>query len=78
MGFPGGTSSKEPACQYWSCKRQGFNPRSRRYLQEGMATTPIFLPRETDRGAWWATVHKFTELDTSKLTQHAHRLQTYI
>ena len=24
-----------------------------------------------DRGAWWATVHGVTELDTTKVTEHA-------
>ena len=27
--------------------------------EEGMATTPVFLPGESmDRGAWWAMVHR--------------------
>ena len=26
MGFPGGTSGKEPSCQGWRHKRRGFDP----------------------------------------------------
>ena len=26
LGFPGGTSGKEPACQCWTYKRRGFDP----------------------------------------------------
>ena len=33
MGFPGGTSGKEPSCQCRRCRRHRFNP-----LEEGMAT----------------------------------------
>ena len=29
--------------------------------------TPVFLPgKSSDRGAWWATVHGATELDTTE------------
>ena len=38
-------------------------------LEEGMATTAVFLPGESvDRGAWWATVHVVAELDTTEAT----------
>ena len=38
-------------------------------LEEGMATTSIFLlENPLERGAWWATVQKVTELET---TEHA-------
>ena len=26
LGFPGGASGKEPACQFRRCKRRGFDP----------------------------------------------------
>ena len=29
------------------------------------------LENPTDRGAWWATVHRVIELDTTEATQHA-------
>ena len=25
-----------------------------------------------DRGAWWATIHKITESDTTEATEHIH------
>ena len=47
MYFPGGTNSKEPACQGRRRKRQGFNPRGQEDpLEEGMTTqqpTSVFL-----------------------------------
>ena len=32
--------------------------------------TPIFLPGEMDRGAWWAVVHGIAELDMTEATEH--------
>ena len=29
-----------------------------------------------DRGAWWATVHRVTGLDTTEVTEHTHVLNT--
>ena len=50
-GFPGGASGKEPACQCRRCKRLGFSfswsGRSPSPLEEGMATTPVFLAGES-------------------------------
>ena len=35
--------------------------------------TPVFLPGESmDRGAWWATVHRLQESDTTEATEHTH------
>ena len=50
IGFPGGTSSKDPACQGRRCKRQGFDPwvgtiPSRRAWQP----TSVSLPGESHR-----------------------------
>ena len=37
-----------------------------------MAThSHILAWNSKDRGAWWATVHKVTELDTTEVTRHA-------
>jgi len=34
--------------------------------EENDSPTPVFLPGKSyDRGAWWATVHGVTELDTN-------------
>ena len=30
------------------------------------------LENPMDRGAWWATVHRVTELDTTEATEHTH------
>ena len=57
--FPGGASSKEPACQRRRCKTQGFDPWVRKIpLEEEMTNHSSILARTSpmDRGAWWATV----------------------
>ena len=59
VGFPGGTSGKEPACQCRRCKRRGLDPEMRniRWRREWQPT-PVFLPENPmNRAAWWATVH---------------------
>ena len=65
-GFLSGASGKEPACQCRRQKSAAFDPwiwkiRWRRAWQPA----PVFLPGEpsTDRGAWWAMVHKESEYD---------------
>ena len=45
MGFPGGTSGKEPACQCKKHKRHGFDPGSGR--SKAWRPTPVFLPGES-------------------------------
>ena len=53
LGFPGGASGKEPACQ---CRR----PESGRCpgVGNGYPLQYSCLENPMDRGAWWATVHK--------------------
>ena len=47
IGFPGGTSGKEPACQCRRLKRHGFNPRIRKIpWRRPWQPTPVFLPGE--------------------------------
>ena len=41
MGFPGGSDGKESACNAWVRSLGWEDP-----LEEGMATTPVFLPGE--------------------------------
>ena len=56
MGFPGGTSGKEPACQ---CRKHEtwFDPRvGKSGWRWKWQLTAVFLPM--DRGAWRATVHR--------------------
>ena len=44
MGFPGGASGNEPACQCRRCRRPGFNPWVGKIpLEEGMATHTSIL-----------------------------------
>ena len=53
-GFPGGSVVKNlPAMQETRARSLGWEDP----LEEGMATTTVFLPGESHgRGAWWATV----------------------
>ena len=47
--FPGGTSSKEPACQCRRCKRCGFNPYvGKIHWKRAWQSTPVSLPRESN------------------------------
>ena len=48
MGFPGGTSGKEPACQCRRHKRRGFEPWvGKKPWRRAQQPTPVFLPRES-------------------------------
>ena len=48
MGFPGGTSGKEPACQCRRCKRLGFDPWVGKIpWRRAWQPTPVFLPGES-------------------------------
>ena len=45
MGFPGGTSGKEPACQCRRCERCGFDPWVGKIpWRRTWKPTPVFLP----------------------------------
>ena len=46
-------------------KRCGFDPWVGKIpWKRAQQPTPVFLPGgPTDRGAWWATVHRVTKLD---------------
>ena len=46
-GFPGGASDKEPACQFRSHKRRGFDLWARKIpWRRKWQLTPVFLPGE--------------------------------
>ena len=48
LGFPGGTSGKEPGCQYRRCKRQRFDPWVGKIpWRRAWQPTPVFLPGES-------------------------------
>ena len=80
--FPGGASGKEPTYQYRRHKRRGFNPWVRKIpWRRAWQPTPVFLPGESHRGSWWATVRRVTKSRTrlKQLTHththaHAHHL----
>ena len=62
-GFPGGSEGKVSAC---SAGDPGSIPGSGRSLGEGNGN-PLqdsCLENPTDRGAWWATVHRVTKSQT--------------
>ena len=63
MGFPGGTSGKEPTCQCRRCNRHVFDPWVRKIpWRRAWQPTPVFLCGESlDRGAWSAMVHRFSK-----------------
>ena len=70
MGVPGGASGKEPTCQCRRRKRCRFDSWvGKMPWRRAWQPTPVFLPGEShDRGAWQATVHGVTELDTTEAT----------
>ena len=48
MGFPGGTSGKEPACQFRRHKRYRFDPWVGKIpWLRAWQPTPVFLPGES-------------------------------
>ena len=63
LGFPGGASGKEPACQY---RRPGFDPWVRKIprKEKGERNSNLLqcscLENPIDREAWSATVHGVT------------------
>ena len=63
MGFPGGTSVKEPACQLGDVRDTGSVPGSGRSLGEGNGSSLqcSCLENPMDRGAWQATVYWVTK-----------------
>ena len=78
VGFPGGASGKETACQ---CRR---HKRLRFYLWSGRSPgvangDPLqysCLENSMDRGAWRATVHRVAKSRT--LSMHTHTLLEYM
>ena len=66
MGFPGGTSGKEPACQCRRCKRHRFDPWIRKILwRRAWQPTPVLLTGESHgQRSLRATVHGITKSQT--------------
>ena len=76
LGFPGGTSGKEPSCQCRRQKRCGFDPWVWKIPGGGHENSPQCSSLESplDRGAWWATVHRVPKKWTwlKRLNTHTH------
>ena len=56
MGFPGGSSGKEPACQFKRHKRHEFDPWVRSIAGNGNPLQYSCPQNPMNRGTWWATV----------------------
>ena len=75
LGFPGGTSGKEPACQCRRHRRRGFSPEAGKIpWRRAWQLTPVFLPGEWQTGVWQATVHKSVNQGTwpKRLSTYTH------
>ena len=70
-GFPGGTSDKEPACQYRRHKRHRFSPWvGKIHQRRAWRSTPVFLPEESPwtQGPGRLSPWAHTESDTTEAT----------
>ena len=67
-------SGEESACNAGATEDMGLIPESGRSPGGGHGIPLQYSCPENskDRGAWWATVHRVTELDTTEATWHAH------
>ena len=65
LGFPGGSYAKRIHLQ---CERPGFDPWVEKipWRREQLPTQYAGPENPMDRGAWKATVHGITELDTTE------------
>ena len=73
VGFPGGTSGKEPARHCTDMRDLGSIPGSGRSPGEGHANPLQYscLKNPMDRGAWRASVDRVAELDMTETTYEA-------
>ena len=76
--LPGGSASKEPACQCRRRNRRRFDPWVGKILwRRAWRPTPVFLlENPMDRGAWRATAHGVTKSRT-RLSTHITQLHLY-
>ena len=72
MGFPSWLSSKESTCNAGDTGDVGSIPGSGRSPGGGHGNSfqYFYLENSKDKGAWWATVHRVAELDTTEATEH--------
>ena len=65
MGFPGGTSDKEPTGQCRRLKRCMLDPWVRKILwRRAWQPASLFLPENPIRGVWQAAVHEVAKSQT--------------
>ena len=76
LGFQGGVSGKEHACQGRRIRVEGSIPGLEDALEEGTTTHSSILAWRIpiDRGAWQAVVHRVSRSQTrlKRLSTHAH------
>ena len=71
LGFPGGSDGKETACSAGnpvSISGLGRSPGE----GNGNPLQYSCLENPTDKGAWWATVHKVSRVGHNLVTNHHH------
>ena len=71
QGFPAGSDGKESA---WNVEELGLIPESGRSPGGGHCNPLQYsrLQNPMDKTAWWATVHRVAELNTTEATEHTH------
>ena len=79
MGFPGGTSGKNPSANAGDIRDADSIPGSGRYPGGGHGNPLQYscLENPMDRGVCWATVHRVAELDTTEATNTHTRVRTH-
>ena len=79
LGFPGGTSGKDPTCQYRWHKRLGFHPGLGRSPREenGNPLQYSCLENPIDRGTLRATVHRVAQSQTQLKWLSLHALYKF-
>ena len=81
MGLQRWLSSKESACKSGATGDMGSIPGSGKSPGGGQGNPLQYssLENPMDRGAWWATVHRFANNQTQlkRLSTHAHVAQKY-
>ena len=82
LGFPGGTSGKEPACQCRRHRRRGLISGLGRSSGGGRGNLLqcSCLENPMDRRAWQATVHRVAKSQTQlkRLSTHAYPIHIYM
>ena len=80
MGFPGGASGKEPACQCRRCKAGGFDSLVGKIpCRRAGQPTPVFMPGEShgQRSLMGHCQRGCKELDTTEATEHTHNIYIF-